>query len=244
MALPTSINYIPQYEAVLPPRVQWDVDDCTNCAVLTAMELRGILMGQPVKQLSQLFLDWQQNSYGGVIPPPYIPSNGGTSYGAARWAQQIGVCREYLWPISMIGANDYDQMRATVNLQPSAACYQDAPNHVLTDWIQFPYYADQATMIANIQTNLAAGYPITATDATAFSHEYALCGYDMIAGGCFVLDSHAWPQETFMPWSRLAPRVIVRNVQFTVPKQVAITAAQIQSLQQLTAQFPTIVGSA
>jgi hypothetical protein len=244
MTLPTSINYISQYEAVLPPRVQWDVDNCWAASVLTAMELRGVILGQPVKQLSQMFLTWLGHANYGS-PPPYIPSMGGSAIAAAQQAQQIGVCREYLWPISIIGSNDYNQMVTAVNTAPPLACYQDAPNHMLTDWALFPSYGnDQAMMIANIQSNIAAGYPITCIDVLAYSHEYCIAGYDMIAGGVFCLDSHAWPQETFMPWNRLAPHVIVRNVQFTVPQQVTITAAQIQSLQQLAAQFPTIVGSA
>src|SRR6266567_7937886 len=231
MTLPSSINYIPQYEAVLPPRIQWDVDDCTNCAVATAIELRGILTGQPVTQLSQLFLDYLQHSYGGA-QPPYYPALGGSPILAAMVANQTGVCREYLWPISLIGSNDYDQMRAAVNMTPSLACFQDASNHKILDWAYFPYNGDPAAKIANIQANLVAGYPMAAVDTTAYTHEYCLCGYDMVRGGCFVLDSHAWPQETFMPWDRLSVDVVVKSVKFAVPAQVTLTSDQIESLQQ------------
>src|SRR5208282_563294 len=70
------------------------------------MELRGILLGQPVVQLSQLFMyvNGQQLNPGGVV------------------------CSEYLWPISMSFGPFLQTAKTAI---PTAPCVADAPYHKL-----------------------------------------------------------------------------------------------------------------
>jgi hypothetical protein len=151
---------------------------CTDCSMLYAMEMVGLLTDQPVVQLSQLYLDWRQGGKGA----------GGTAYGAAM-AAIPGVCVEHLWPATLTYGPDtwdtnissYEQLRSIQNTAPDAVCLSDAANHKLLDW------AWTGSSKAEITAAIDAGYALL----TFVMPNHMECLWDYDDGGALGLDSRS-----------------------------------------------------
>src|SRR6266581_3211131 len=148
--------------AGLPPRWETDAGTCTDADGLYLTELRGIMTGQPVVQLSQLFAQWNQNPY------PGRAEGGSTSY-ELNLEETIGVCAEQLWPITLAygpdtvttGVSDYVATELALNTRPTSAAFADAENHVVLKVDSFIFDGTQADMIAKLRAEIDAGYGVS-----------------------------------------------------------------------------------
>lgn len=205
------------YLSKLPVRCEWGMGTCTDCSVLYAMELRGLILGQPVVQLSQLFSAYNQHETGG-----------GGSIGAAVYAaKNIGVCAEYLWPITMIGLdwglNDSAIAHAVFGMQPSDAAKYDAGFHRITD-------SGGISGWSAAKSALDAGYPVIAEE---IGRDHVLCvmGYDDNIGCGLGFDERSTSSSPFrLSYSALAPWTVVRGVSFQSPPTYALTDDQVTSM--------------
>lgn len=231
MTIPVSVDWTPTYLARLPRKGEWGAGTCTDLAVIYAMELCAILTGQPVVQLSQLFLQWCQYPYPGH-------GQGGSGGGAAGIAQSQGVCAEALWPISMVfgpdtertGITDYEKQITVMNTPPTAACYADAPNYKILEWEAIVYnkpgggYYTQAEMIQRYKESIAAGYPLIMYQP---SRNHELVGWAYDATGVGGLDPTSPSNAPFhLSWDEVGVEFAVKSVRFlqggpysTIPPQ-------------------------
>jgi hypothetical protein len=175
------------------------------------MEMVGLLAGQPVVQLSQLFLDWNQGGRG----------DGGTSWTAAQ-AAVIGVCAEHLWPFSLTygpqqwlnGVSDYNQLRTIEYTPPDGVCFADAPNHKLVEFEGFNQYNNFGPTKEGVKRAVDAGYALTTFVRP--NHTQVIFDYD--DGGVLGLDSRSGSATPYhLDWDAVVGCVelVVKRVAFS-----------------------------
>jgi hypothetical protein len=190
MSLPESVDWTPNYLAVIAQRTWGDATgDCVASTMVYAMELRNILQGGVPVQLSELDLNYQSRQAQGQTG-----DQTGSSIGIAEQCARGGVCREDLWPYRenvfgpetwTTGVSNHDYTINGMNRPPNAAAVADRQNHKLVDGYYLSW--DHATFIDQCKTALAARYPVCFYWPPG--HEGCAMGYN--AAGVLALDGRA-----------------------------------------------------
>lgn len=219
------------YLSRFPVRQQISIDGaCALCETAYAMEMVGLLAGQPVVQLSQLY----------------------QAYGFNRQAGN-GICAEHLWPASLsfgpntwyAGVSDYAQQQRILQVQPDAICYADAANHKLLEMV--PLFPGTK---AEFMDAIDRGYAM----AVFVPPEHGICLWDYQDDGMLGLDSlSASPTPRFIPWAECIGRIsyVVTRVSFTgsvTPHRINPYApncnqAVLWAMRQQLAAFPDPAGA-
>lgn len=216
---PQPVDFTAQYS--LPWRTGGDAaGDCTSSAICYAMEMRGILTGQPVVQLSELDNYYQQRQTFGDIGTDQV---GGLIGAAADLAALNGICAESLWPISIIGSGDYNQMLNGINTAPNAAAVADRPNHKLLNaaggagYFTSQSFPDQETMVTFIQANVTKRYPL----CIFYPPNHTTCVWGFDANGVIGPDPRSPnPYPYHLDYDQMVPEMpilVVTDVQFAQP---------------------------
>jgi len=197
--IPSAVNYVPQYLAVLPPRGEFGTGDCIAAAFCYATELRGILTAQTVVQLSQLFLN---NSF---IGPAYFTIGNPNTV----WP----ICSEYLWPVSMAWGPDTN---AAIIATPTAPCIEDAKYQQISNMEIIV-----STDIPSAKAALASGYPVIAYEAP--NHMVCIMGYNDNPGQWTGLDPlNGTTTPFYRGYADLQPQWAVTDVLFTQQPSVTV----------------------
>ncbi len=123
--------------------------DCHIASLCDAAELVAILKGYPAHRWSELYA----YRYGGIPPVS-------------------GTCREELWPMTLIGDNNYDQQKWAKSLVPNSAATADAANF----YIVSSKYIYGPNLVSLMQAEIMAGHACVVLLLP--DHECVASGFD------------------------------------------------------------------
>ena len=141
------------YAHTAPVMDQGQEGSCVFHGSVAAMESVLIALGDPLPDfnaVTQRYLSSQfgyyeyRQSYGSVSS-----DDGAEIRVALKMLAKAGICKEVLWPY---------QAMANFATKPTAACYTDAPKHIITQYIALTGNAD--TLLTSIMQCIASGWGI------------------------------------------------------------------------------------
>jgi len=140
---------IPAPPKKLPPKVdlspgcppvedQGQLGSCTANSLVGNLEFLYLKAGQPVTDLSRLFIYYNERAMEGTVNE----DAGAAIRDGVKSLVNLGVCSEKIWPYVI----------SKFKVKPSAPCYKDAANHQVTSY-------HRILSLTQMRQCLAEGYP-------------------------------------------------------------------------------------
>jgi C1A family cysteine protease len=133
--LPKSVDLRPNMS---PVENQGQIGSCTANALAGALEFLEVKSGQPLVDLSRLFIYYNERAVEHTISS----DSGAMIRDGIKTLASLGVCPEKEWPYVI----------TTFTKKPSAVCYKDAKKHTISSY-------HRIASLSEMRACLAEGYP-------------------------------------------------------------------------------------